>query len=77
MKDLPVRLRWEVEVLDLLKVPGEILAPQAGHSIRLQREAGLPPEDFMLEGAAIRLDTVASPAAVAMGAAQAAAENHA
>ena len=76
MKDLSLRLRREAGVPDLLEVQEELSALQAGHSIRLQPEAEVLSEDFMLKEAAIRLDTVASPAAVAMGAAEAAAENH-
>jgi hypothetical protein len=77
MKDLSLRLRREAGVPDLLEVQEELLALQPGHSIRLQPKAGVLSENFMLEGAAIRLDTVASPAAVVVGAAEAAAENQA
>jgi len=76
MKDLSLRLRREAGVPDLLEVQEELLVLKGRHSIRLQPEAGVLSEDSMLKGAAIRLDTVASPAAVAMGAAEAAAENH-
>ncbi len=77
MKDLPACLRQAAGASDLLEVQEELSALQSGHSIRLQPETGVLSEDFMLKGAAIRLDTAASPAAVAMGAAEAAAENQA
>jgi hypothetical protein len=77
MKDPLVRLRQAAGASDLLEIQEELLVLQAGHSIRLQREAGVLSEDFMLEGAPVPSHTVASQVAVAMGAAQAAAENQA
>ena len=60
MKDLSARLRWEAGVLDLLKVQEELLALQAGRSLRLPQEARVLLAGFMLTVAAIRLDVVAS-----------------
>jgi hypothetical protein len=75
MKDRSMRLRWEVGALDLLKVQEELLALQTDRSAHLPWETGVLLAGFMPVVVAIRLDMVASLVALAMGAAEAAANS--
>ena len=77
MKGLSVHLRWKVGVYDLQEIQEELLALQAGHSIRLQREAEVLSVGSAPKAAPVPSHTVASQVAVATGAAVATAENHA